>query len=361
MTISSRFKIKIVMAALLLSAVSIELANATENFWIASAPKKFNRPCAEHLKAKTSAIKIFSENYEARIEESTTMGEENEGYIARNIGREGVAKLIATTLTNNAKVLNVATERIGSLNGFPDTFQISYKNEDGREQIITVKGDNSLPHLTNSVDIEVTSPIMLNHRDVEVYDLVLAELAKVGFFTDPNVAGLHFHFGIKNFRSTEIAVLMLIFDMIHPELENILNVGLERRQFNRPLTREMHKYLRAVSQIYAAGESERAGWILAMARDGRISEHRNHGLNILNLGSEKIGTVEFRIANSTLKQKSRDALREFFKRFVMAVRSKNAKLIEEATHAELSGKLLKIETVFNILALDFDQFLIDVR
>jgi hypothetical protein len=329
--------------------------------WLKNKPRGVERPCRELLVEATSAIEALSQNYWPMGAEHLTVGEEVEGYVPKSLGRMGAAGIVHDRLAQiyGPDQVSLSLEKSNASSLF-DRYRIDYsvRDESGLEHLktISILGDPSLPDKEGLVDLEINSAVMNTSQDVADFDAVVASLVSAGFNSDSVYGGLHLHFGFEDFRSTEVATLLLMFDSFHTELEGLLAVSPQRKRYGQRLTPEFVDRLHAVAKVYTHGQKERSGWILRLARDERISRERNHALNILNLGPDKIGTIEFRMPNSTVDAQSRAALRQFLKAFVLAVRNKDEKVLAQGIQAEKSQQALPLRRLFETLNLNFDQF-----
>lgn len=334
----------------------------TTSSWLNKKPNGFKLNCQKLLSSATSSIETLSQQYKSAEISSLSRGQEIEGYAPTALGREGLAAAIRDALAKEYGDDQVAMGLEKSdISAWHDRYRVDYSvpDENGGHVIksIFVKRDPSLPNRPGYIDVEINSPVIHTETHSVGYEKALVAASKAGFVVDDVFGGLHLHYGFQNFRSTEVAVLLIVFDFIHVELESLLKVSPERKEFNNRLTPEMLKRLHAVANVYTNGEVERAGWILQLARDPRLGGERNHALNILNLGTGRINTVEFRMPNSTVSPVVREALDNFLMALIIAVRNKSPALLNLVIKAEKLNLPVTLEDLFRALDLNYDHFL----
>lgn len=342
---------------LITAVIFLTAGTAFSQDWSNSAPKGIRKKCADDLRAQPSSIEILSQRYNSKHLANTTVGEENEGHVKRPMSRIDASVVVSKFLSARFGEKNVERYYNDADANSNDVWEVLFHTPDKRSHIVQVKNDQSIAGKTNYLDVEVTSPIMYDQGDYDLYDDILTELQRHSFQADSVAGGLHYHIGFDNYESAEVAVLILVYDLIHEELFKIIDVSPERATYAKRFNPALIEQIQAVANSFTRGERQHARWIIGLATDSNISEGRNHGLNVTNLGENKLKTVEFRIANSTLNRKIRHSLRDFFKKLVLAVRNKDSKVLNLAIEAQKSKTKLPLEAIFQALNLNYDDFL----
>lgn len=236
------------------------------------------------------------------------------------LSREQVAATVAEMLREDPKVSNVV--RSGT--------QVSYHSSSGKTRTLSFKEDYSVDRERS---LELVSPIISSDKEYERFLRVVAKVKDSHPSVPVSKAGLHTHVGFKEPRDPELAALTTLWGGIEKKVNDLFHVHQDRTRWARPLPHAL-----------TDTDQNITGSNLRHFRDTRYTyDERSPKYQTLNLlPVDRIGTVEFRFANSTLDPVILQAKADLLRNLVRAVRSKKPELVEYLTTTELHQIDLKV-------------------
>lgn len=221
----------------------------------------------------------------------------------------------------------------------PGPHEIHY-NKNNNEYVFSVGADVSINSRKDKFGIEIRSPTMRDNEDEEFFLSSLERLVeKVELEAEPETAGVHVHVGIKNPRFHEVALLIKIIAEIETQLYDLFAVTKYRREaFVAPVRglfkNNVEKELRAMNS-------------LAELLDKYVTDART--LNLLALN--KYSTAEVKLFNSTVDKNLIREMMDLSKKLVVAVRTKDPRLVDFLEKYSGQNKLPLFELV-DVLGVD---------
>lgn len=264
-----------------------------------------------HLKLLNSVEAYDSFDFET---DPITIGLEIEGFTENSHSHESMIAQSARHIKQviPGTMLDVSEDAINySQNGHSYTFQIVDEDLEGL-------GAQFSP-------AEVVSPILRTPDDLELFYSILSMLrTNMNFSEFPDSGGVHVHVGFPNPQIGEVALLTYIMSLIEDELYSLLKVSDEREFWALKISTEPG-YLET---ILAANS-------VAQLLDERKLE--SLGLNLFAI--DEHGTIEFKMFNSSVDPNQINLNIDFVKKLVIAVRSKNPKLLDLVIESMQTGEM----------------------
>ena len=176
--------------------------------------------------------------------------------------------------------------------------------------------------------IELISPILRTQHDVEVFYKILEQLhQQLRLTAAPMSAGVHVHIGFPKAQSEELSLLGWLFDSIEAQVHDKFKTILPRLKWANYTDAK-------VKELYKNKDKQLRQQPKPL--DHKAEPHDNeffkptwskhYGLNFTSL--PKLGTVEFRFANSSTNVAKVRGFVNFTSTLVKAVRSHDPRLIK---------------------------------
>lgn len=167
---------------------------------------------------------------------------------------------------------------------------------DNRNRVWGVVTDSSLRSVPAHLRAELVSPI-LEYGDIEEFQSIIRAVRGVGAHVD-NGCGLHLHVGTEKFDGKALVNLAKTFYKYEPLILAALGVSEQRlSQYTKPLSGDIIKRLEKLKN--RSKDAVNKAWY--GYQNNNPSRYCNSRYQTLNMNSVWYrGTVEFRMANSSL-------------------------------------------------------------
>ncbi|MEY4615271.1 MAG: hypothetical protein RJB66_231 [Pseudomonadota bacterium] len=262
------------------------------------------------------------------FKEETTIGIEVEAIFPSSLRRSDLAEAALKFLSQNSEYKNLRlsqTELLADSSVF-----VSYEYLQ-HEYIYEFTVDASIRSPMGYEGIEIVSPILRNRQDFQTFQELIEKLkTSTGLKAEPSSAGVHIHVGFPKAKAHELASLMQLFSSIDYQVNDHFQKTRYREQWSEPTDIAMVDYLESVTN-----KALQASHLL----ENQLSRYR--GLNLKSLKS--LGTVEFRLFNSTVDGAQIESYLNFSRGLVEAIRSRDPRLIDflqeqqEAEHLDFKA------------------------
>ncbi len=154
---------------------------------------------------------------------------------------------------------------------------------------------------SDDYQVELVSPI-LNYEDVSMIQDLIRDLRESGAITNRS-CGIHIHVGAESFTPVSLRILFNIVYAKQTLLSKALAVNSNRRrycldisdEFIQKLNKKKPKTMEQLADIWYSGFNADGS-----RRNDRYNDSRYRCVNIHQLLSSRLKTVEFRLFNSTL-------------------------------------------------------------
>lgn len=299
-----------------------------------STPAKAALLCSQILNSSTEVrhpgLEILK-NFEAFDfqRHPLTLGIEVEALFPKNIARERLATLVREALLSEEPGLDIRIEGL----------KVLYE-KDGQEYVYEIAQDPSIKTTPKTQDVELISPIMRSHQDIQVFYHVLNALKKqAGLKPEPTSSGTHIHIGFPEAQMPELALLAYLFQSLDKEVAETFSVLPSRAdEYAQAFSQTEMDFLIDAATLNQPFIRMSAGYIKAS----------NKALNINAL--KETGTVEFRIFNSTVSPSQIQVMLDFVSKLTVAVREKDPRLV-----TFLKNHINESEFSLDALALALDM------
>ncbi|SFM42395.1 Putative amidoligase enzyme [Paenibacillus sp. 1_12] len=163
------------------------------------------------------------------------------------------------------------------------------------------KDNHDLVIESDDFQCELVSPI-LTYTDIQLLQELIRDLRIAGAITN-NSCGIHVHIGAEAFTTNSLRVLCNIVYSKQALLTKALVVNNNRRkhcldlsnEFIQKLNKKKSKTIEEFADVWYSGYNA-----ITSRRNDRYNDSRYRVLNLHQLLSERLKTVEFRLFNSTL-------------------------------------------------------------
>lgn len=195
-----------------------------------------------------------------------------------------------------------------------------------------------LPFLNGNQDLELISPVLRDHSDVEFFYRTVEAIKEEGARSYESEAGVHIHVGFPDAKVEEVALLLYLQFLIEEIVYKKFAVSSNRE---RAWARKISDNVSRIRNLLK----------LRSVRD--ISKEKGvSGIEIVSLNS--IGTVEFRFFNSSFDPFQIEIMRTFVNKLVKLVRTKDPRLVELLIQYSRTGEL-DSNKFMSVLELDFKE------
>lgn len=264
-------------------------------------------------------------------------GIEIEGSISVKIGHKGVADIIRSYLLRAYPKATVTEVQPTMTSG--TQHWVTYQKTNGDKKIWVVKEDYTIR--TIDLPLEVTSPILEDSEDFELFNKVVKGLQKAGAQVETDSGGVHVHVDFENAEAGEFASLAAIFSEIENEVKNRFSVHPWRSDHINNTSAELLKMLHEVPL-----DSKDPQLLNRLIN----SQNRYHALNLQSYNS--YGTIEFRLFNSTFNVEALELMSDFALKMVKGVRTKNSKLL---TYLSQNEDRVDLDGIAKALGMKLNQ------
>jgi len=277
------------------------------------------------LQFQSWATEICSSRYRELFESYTVKqkrdlkmkaGIEIEGTISNEIGLAGIADTVykyISRLYPKTSLTEIETDR----KGHPH-YEISYKKKNGEIKKWDIKEDFSVD--TYEVPLEVTSPILEDNADFDLFGKIVKMIQKKGAQIEPSTGGVHVHVDFEGAEAGEIATVAAIFAEIETELKTLFSSHPNRESSIVSTSPQLLEVLK--NQPFSKESQYLINHLFK-------SQDRYHALNLQSYRVFK--TLEFRLFNSTLDVSALTLMHDFAMKLVQGVRTQNPKLVAYLT------------------------------
>ncbi|MBL7671062.1 MAG: amidoligase family protein [Bdellovibrionaceae bacterium] len=158
----------------------------------------------------------------------------------------------------------------------------------GRTHVFTIKLDGTIKPPQGFFGIEITSPIMHNEQELEIFTHIVSELnSRLGYTPEPSSTGLHVHLGFKDSSEEEKKLTLLAFEALESTLHAHFKPNPGRRGHLASVVGQTDRW--------SAARLDFIGFLT-----------RIHGefpnIRMSHLREGNYGTIEVRFFNSTMNR-----------------------------------------------------------
>lgn len=274
-----------------------------------------NQATASNRRICPQIYALFFESYQPKRFGSFMIptGIEIEGSVPREVGLNGLAQAIKKTLRTNYN-----QPKIRHLSGI-NHYIISYrKYRNHHPDLMTFRIDSDHSIKTSQIPFEIASPILRDEDDLNNFKNVVTTVRKLGAKSETQSAGIHVHVDFEDASAGELASLAAIFSEIEKDLIKRFSTSKPRKKYTLLTSKELIRSLNTVLFDRYFNHDDFIQKLLS-------SQTRYHALNLRSY--DQIGTVEFRLFNSTLDLEVLDLMRDFSLKLVKGIRTQNPDLV----------------------------------
>lgn len=264
-------------------------------------------------------------------------GIELEGSVSKKIGLDGVAEIIRSYLYRHDSKATITEVEPDMTKGIQ--YLVNYRKSNGDLKTWTVKEDHSIR--TFDLPLEITSPILEDTEDFELFQKVIKGIQKAGPRVEPLSGGVHIHVDLNDAEPGEMGSIAAIFSEIEKETKKRFSTHPERSKTIADTSGELLKVIQETQ--FQKKSPEHLQQLIS-------AQNRNHALNLQSYPI--YGTVEFRLFNSTFNLEALDLMSDFAIKLVKGVRTKNPKLIAYLTQNEDN---IQLDGISKALGLKLSQ------
>lgn len=241
-----------------------------------------------------------------------TRGFEIEGQIDQSYTYENMADIFLKHLNKEAMILfkapivEVGRQIVPSKNG-ADSLKITYKLMSRTYHLVLMNDITIEVDEANLKGLEIVSPILKDGSDTMLFAVAVQEFAReTGFRPQKQTTGFHVHIDANKFNLEKIRSLLRFFAEYEDALYRNFQVEEKRLSYTKKVG-ELIEKLDKNSDLRLESSNPK--------NDLRLNiGERYYGLNVLSFF--KLGTVEFRLFNSTINAAEIAHIVEFCRRFV---------------------------------------------
>ncbi len=323
-----------------------------------SSPSEATNPCLPYLEFSNRFWGAkFLEGYEAFnfSRNPMTTGVEVEFVVPRrklwgpggriftnNQTRRRLAEIVRRTIRkelSNIEVKITKRKRIYYIEEYD--YAIQYEL-DGRTYEYQIKEENSVSRGHSLVGTEITTPKLYNQQDIDLFYRILNQLEVNGKIKTTHKSGIHVHVGFPEAYPHEIALALSLFSAFQQQIYEAFAVLPRRQEFSARFLNE-----RLIHHLRRNRTSDNV-----KMEDIKSKTHtRKHGLNINPL--KRLGTLEFRLFNSSLNPEQIDQMINFAQAFIRAIREKDPQLLRLFENRKLEE--LPFERLAEALGLEISS------
>jgi hypothetical protein len=309
---------------LVLSFSGLSFSGLSFSLLLAGTAQATSVHCSEALDRThtvNEVVNAYLKSYKAVAKGvAKTSGIEIEATVPADLGVQGIAEAAAKFLESKYGKVQKRFSWHYLERGYQQRrFKLIFESNGDKSKELIFTEDLSVLTETGRRPIEIISPILRKFADYDDFMEIIDLARSLGAKAEPNSAGVHFHQGFSDPKSAELGLMIIIQKKLEPDLFDFARTSASRKAYVAELSPKL-------SEDAESGLFTKFGVSEILEKYFPLPHDRYRALNVAAL--KKFGTIEDRIANSTLDSRIITFFHRFFSNLRYAIRSKDPALLK---------------------------------